>query len=305
MKFLFRAAFLTYVILVANHAFGAAEKSEMFQEIRVTVRGEGRALIMVPGLNSAAAVWDETCAELQTVGVQCHIMQLPGFAGLAAIAGDRAQDKFLLTMRDSVLDYIAAKKLQKPMMIGHSLGGELALQIAIKAPQQLERIIIVDSLPFFPAATAPTATAATAKPMADGMKAGMLNTPIASYNAQLKANLAGMTRNAKRLETLTEWGLASDRATTAQAMYELFTIDLRDDLAKITQPTLVLGAWAAYAQYGSSKESVRKTFTEQYAKLKGVRIEMSETGYHFLMWDDPQWVYAQIKAFIAPPKTTP
>jgi pimeloyl-ACP methyl ester carboxylesterase len=188
-------------------------------------------------------------------------------------------------------------------MIGHSLGGELALQMAIKAPNKLERIIIVDSLPFFPAATAPTATAATAKPMADGMKAGMLSTPIESYKSQLKGNLRGMTRDAKRLETLTEWGLASDRATTTQAMYELMTIDLRDDIAKITQPALVLGAWAAYAQYGSTKETVRKTFTDQYAKLKGVRIEMSETGYHFLMWDDPQWVYAQIKAFIAPQET--
>jgi pimeloyl-ACP methyl ester carboxylesterase len=303
MKFIFRAAFLAYVILLANNAFAAAERSEIYQEIRVTVRGEGRPIIMVPGLNSAAAVWDETCAELQTVGLQCHIMQLPGFAGSAAIAGDRAKDKFLATVRDSLLDYIDAKKLQKPMMIGHSLGGELALQMAIKAPNKLERIIIVDSLPFFPAATAPTATAATAKPMADGMKAGMLSTPIESYKSQLKGNLRGMTRDAKRLETLTEWGLASDRATTTQAMYELMTIDLRDDIAKITQPALVLGAWAAYAQYGSTKETVRKTFTDQYAKLKGVRIEMSETGYHFLMWDDPQWVYAQIKAFIAPQET--
>ncbi len=304
MKFLFRAAFLAYVILLANHSF-AAERSELYQEIRVTIRGEGRPIIMVPGLNSAAAVWDETCAELQTVGMQCHIMQLPGFAGLTAIAGDRAKDKFLATIRDSLLDYIDAKKLQKPMMIGHSLGGELALQMASKAPTKLERIIIVDSLPFFPAATAPTATAATSKPMAEGMKAGMLATPIESYNTQLKANLRGMTRDAKRLETLTQWGLASDRNTTTQAMYELFTIDLRDDLKKITCPTLVLGAWAAYAQYGSTKETVRKTFTDQYANLKGVQIEMSETGYHFLMWDDPQWVFAQVKAFIAVPPLKP
>jgi pimeloyl-ACP methyl ester carboxylesterase len=88
-------------------------------------------------------------------------------------------------------------------------------------------------------------------------------------------------------------------------MYELMTIDLRDDLSKITSPTLVLGAWAAYAQYGSTIEAVRKTYTDQYANLKGVRIEMSETGYHFLMWDDPQWLVAQVKAFIAPTKTTP
>lgn len=306
MKPLKLALFLFFVIAVANGAFAAAaDRSEIFKEIRVTVRGEGRPLIMVPGLNSAGAVWDETCAELQIENVQCHIMQLPGFAGLAAMADENAKAKFLSTVRDNLLDYIDAKKLQKPMMIGHSLGGELALQIAIKAPNKLARIIIVDSLPFFPAATAPTATATTAKPMADGMKAAMLQGSLEIYQKQLKSNLRGMTLSAKRLETPSEWGLSSDRATTTQAMYELMTIDLRDELSKITSPTLVLGAWAAYAQYGSTIEAVRKTYTDQYANLKGVRIEMSKTGYHFLMWDDPQWLVTQVKAFIAPLKTTP
>ena len=306
MKPLKLALFLFFVIAVANGAFAAAaDRSEIFKEIRVTVRGEGRPLIMVPGLNSAGAVWDETCAELQIENVQCHIMQLPGFAGLAAMADENAKAKFLSTVRDNLLDYIDAKKLQKPMMIGHSLGGELALQIAIKAPNKLARIIIVDSLPFFPAATAPTATATTAKPMADGMKAAMLQGSLEIYQKQLKGNLRGMTLSAKRLETLSEWGLSSDRATTTQAMYALMTIDLRDELSKITSPTLVLGAWAAYAQYGSTIEAVRKTYTDQYANLKGVRIEMSKTGYHFLMWDDPQWLVTQVKAFIAPLKTTP
>ena len=306
MKRIKLAVFLVFVITVANGAFAQPiERTELFQDLRITVRGEGRPLIMVPGLNSAAAVWDETCAQLQPIDVQCHIVQLPGFAGLPAIQGDRAKDKFLSTMRESLLNYIDAKKLQKPMMIGHSLGGELALQMAIKTPSKLERIIIVDSLPFFPAATAPTATAATAKPMADGMKTGMMQGSLDMYHSRLKGNLGGMTLSEKRLETLLKWGVASDRATTTQAMYELMTIDLRDDLSKITSPTLVLGAWAAYAQYGSTKEAVRKTYTDQYANLKGVQIEMSETGYHFLMWDDPQWLVTQVKAFIAPTKTTP
>ena len=311
MKFFVRIFILTIVILAANGAFQnanastavfkiPADRAETFQDIQVSIRGEGRPLLMVPGLNSSGAVWNETCVTLQALGMACHIMQLPGFAGTPSTTKEAAKDKFLATMRDNLLDYIDAKKLQNPIIIGHSLGGEVALQMAIKAPTKLARLIIVDSLPFFPAATAPTATAATAKPMAEGMKAGMMAQPTETYNKGLQANLRGMTLDAKRLETLVKWGLSSDRTTTAQAMYELFTTDLRDDLAKITQPTLVLGAWAAYAQYGSTKESVRKTFTDQYANLKGVQIEMSEAGYHFLMWDDPQWLYAQVKAFITP-----
>jgi len=101
------------------------------------------------------------------------------------------------------------------------------------------------------------------------------------------------------VETLTTWGNASDRAITAEAMYEMMTIDLRGSLDQIRVPTLVLGAWAAYAPYGATKESTAALYKAQYAKLDGVRIEMSEGGYHFLMWDDPQWLQQQVRGFIA------
>ena len=64
---------------------------------------------------------------------------------------------------------------------------------------------------------------------------------------------------------------------------------------------LVLGAWAAYKQYGSTKESTRAIFTQQYAKLPGVRIEMSEAGRYFLMYDDTAWFFAQSDAFLKQP----
>jgi pimeloyl-ACP methyl ester carboxylesterase len=273
----------------------AADRSETFQDIRVTVRGEGKPVLMIPGLNSAGAVWDETCAALQPARIQCHIVQLPGFAGQAPVSSER----FLESMRDRLLAYLAAKTKDPVVVLGHSLGGELALQMALKDPARIDKLVIVDSLPFFPAARDPKATSETTKPMAAGMRQGMMASPPDAYNTQLKAALRGMTRDAKRVERLEEWGLASDRATTSLAMYELFTIDLRADLVAIRKPTLVLGSWAAYAPFGATRESTRKIFEEQYRLLPGVRIELSEAGYHFLMWDDPEWLATQVKGFVA------
>src|SRR3546814_10981732 len=102
-----------------------------------------------------------------------------------------------------------------------------------------------------------------------------------------------MSRSPERVKTLAEWSRSSDRATTTQAMYELMTTDLRAQLNTIHTPTLVLGAWAAYAPYGATRESTEAIFRSQYAALDGVRIAMSDSGYHFLMWDDPQWLQAQ------------
>lgn len=275
-----------------------AAAPQSFQGLSVEVVGHGRPLVMIPGLNSAGEAWRETCAALQADRVQCHIVQLPGFAGLPAAAG-ASKDAWLADMRERLLAYTEAHKLKQPVVIGHSLGGFLAMDMAIHRPRLFDRVVIVDSLPFLSAIQNPAATAESATPIAQAIRARMLSQDDASYRAGVSASLKGLVRDETRLATLTAWGNASDRAITTQAMYEMMTIDLRDQLAHIRTPTLVLGSWAAYAPFGATKDSTAAIFRAQYAKLDGVRIEMSEAGYHFLQWDDPQWLQQQVRGFIA------
>ena len=109
---------------------------------------------------------------------------------------------------------------------------------------------------------------------------------------------ATMMTDTARISQATRWSLASDPATVGQAMYDLYTTDLRAELGRIRQPVLVLGAWAAYKNYGSTKESTQAIFERQYAALPNHRVEMSEAGRHFLMWDDTAWFFAQTDAFL-------
>lgn len=285
------------VLLLSGRAFASPQE---FRGLQVEVVGKGRPVLMIPGLNSGPDTWRETCAALQADHVQCHLVQLPGFAGLPA-AKDASKDAWLADMRDRLLAYIEARGLERTVVVGHSLGGELGLQMAIARPELLEGLVVVDSLPFFPAATNPAATSDTVRPMADGMRQQMLKQDEAAYRAGSLAAVKGMAHAPERVATLQRWGEASDRATTTQAMYELMTVDLRPQLSKIRTPTLVLGSWAGYAPYGATIESTRAIFAREYANLPGVRIEMSQGGYHFLMWDDPQWVLAQVRGFIASP----
>lgn len=281
-------------LALAVAACGVHAAPQRFADLNVEVVGEGRPVLMIPGLNSAADTWRETCAALQPQ-VQCHLVQLPGFAGAPA-AGHAA---FLPTMRAQLVDYVRSRRLAKPAVIGHSLGGVLALQMAIDAPDAVGPLVIVDSLPFFAGVMNPAATAASVEPMAAGMRAQMLAADDATYAKNAEGAVRGMSRDASRTETLKAWGRASDRATTSQAMYELMVTDLRPQLAQVNSPTLVLGAWAAYAPMGSTKASTEAIFRTQYTGLDGVRIEMSEGGYHFLMWDDPTWLQSNVRDFLA------
>jgi hypothetical protein len=81
-------------------------RSPPFRDLQVDIVGTGRPVLMIPGLNSAGSTWNSTCAALQP-GVQCHVLQLPGFAGTPAIATDH----YMEAIRDRVIDYVAAKHL--------------------------------------------------------------------------------------------------------------------------------------------------------------------------------------------------
>lgn len=287
---------LRLAVLAGAFAVGLAQAGPArdFQGLAIEVVGTGRPVLMIPGLNSSADVWRETCAALQPQ-VQCHLVNLPGFAGTPAVEAD----PFLPAMRDRLLAYVEAARLDRPAVVGHSLGGALALAMAAEAPGKIGPLVIVDSLPFFPAAMNPAATVDQTRPMADAMRAAMLAQDDASFFSNADRATATMAHDQARVATLRDWGRASDRATTTRAMYELMVTDLRPQLRDIASPTLVLGAWAAYAPMGSTEESTRKIFTSQYASLPGARVEMSKAGYHFLMWDDPAFVQSNIRDFLA------
>ena len=281
-------------LAIAGNASAAVDH---FQGLSVEVVGKGRPVLMIPGLNSGSDTWRDTCAALQKDRVQCHMVNLPGFAGVAPVGG--VDKGFVDSMRDHLLAYAKARHLNHPVVVGHSLGGMLALEMAIAAPDSVGPLVIVDSLPFFPAAGNPTATVESARPMAEGMRTQMRASDEAAFFKGVDASVATMAHDPARVDTLKTWGRQSDRATTTEAMYELMTTDLRPQLSKIKSPTLVLGSWAAYKPFGATKESTANIFRTQYAGLDGVRIEMSEAGYHFLMWDDPTWVQSNIRAVLA------
>lgn len=106
-----------------------------------------------------------------------------------------------------------------------------------------------------------------------------------------------MITDPKNVSLAAKWGEESDPKTVAQAMYELYVTDIRGELNKIKSPTLVIGTWVGYKPY-ATRESVEKAFVDQYAKLAGRKISLTDTARHFVMLDDPDWLYRQIDDFL-------
>ena len=55
----------------------------------------------------------------------------------------------MISARLELAAYIRERHLSRPLVVGHSLGGTLALALASDHPDRLGPLVIVDALPFF------------------------------------------------------------------------------------------------------------------------------------------------------------
>jgi pimeloyl-ACP methyl ester carboxylesterase len=279
------AVAIAVVAATVSSSSWAADRVERAGELTLTVRGEGKPVLMIPGLNSAASVWDEACAALQP-GVKCLMVQIPGFAG--APHSEAFRQSVVARSSELLNAYLKQNHPQGATVAGHSLGGVIAMNMGLQEGSPVKRLLIVDSLAYMAAAMNPSITVKQALPQAEATRQAMANSPLSkeALTAQLRPMVATMALSKPHQERALEWGLSSDPATTGQAMYDMAALDLRQELSRLQVPTIVLGAWAAYKPFGATLESTRKLFEGQYQKLKNVDIRMSQGGYHFLMWDD-------------------
>ena len=117
--------------------------------------------------------------------------------------------------------------------------------------------------------------------------------------------LKTMITDPAKIDTAVAWSLSSDPNTVAQVMYEIFLTDLRTEIKKIQTPVLVLGAWVSGQSHGATRESSLSAYQKQYAHVENCEIWMTDTGKHFIMWDDPDGYFKTIDAFLSHKTTAP
>src|ERR1700735_3866114 len=83
----------------------------------VEISGKGKPIILIPGFASSGATWDSTVARYRD-RYECHVLTLAGFAG-----EPRIDAPLLEPVRKDLAAYIREKKMDKPVIVGHSLGG--------------------------------------------------------------------------------------------------------------------------------------------------------------------------------------
>lgn len=271
-------------VSVGQHAKAATPFPDPATErFSVTVTGSGPDVILIPGLASSAAVWDGTVAKLGG-HYRLHVLNLAGFAGEPA--GANATGAVIAPSVEALDAYIKANHLQHPIIVGHSMGGLMALMLARSHPEDTGKLVIVDALPFVGLIFNPNATVAAMTPQAAALRDGMLATPADAFAAQQKQSTARLVSKPADIERVTAWSVASDRRVFAQSFYEDLTTDLRPELAAIATPAVIIVPVAS--QYGMTADATLATYKAAYTGMPNVTFTPVDASLHFVMLDQPE-----------------
>ncbi len=276
------AVLLTLVCLCLGAAPAAPAAAAEPTRVSVEVRGAGPDVLLIPGLASPPAVWDDTARRLAG-RYRLHLVQVAGFAGLPA--GPNADGPVLAPVVEALHSYLADRKLAHVAVIGHSMGGLMGLMLARSHPEDVGRLMVVDALPFSGVMLSPEATTAMTTPAAAQLRDNVARMTPEAFAAAEGPAMARMSITPEGQKTVLAWALASDRKVIAQASYDDLTTDVRADLPAIRAPITVVYAYAPAMGPAAQIDTLYKT---SYAPAPDKRLVRVDGSMHFVPLDQPE-----------------
>lgn len=264
------------------------------ERIEVTVRGQGPDVILIPGLASTSAIWERTATALEG-RYRVHMVTVRGFGELDPQAN--ASGGVSGPVAAELIRYMQQRNLTSASLIGHSMGGQLALRVAADEPRRVSRIMVVDSSPFFPSLISLGATSADVEPLARVVYQGLLL--FGDEALKTTARNAGVELGGASDSLFNSLGWqGGDRRVLAQGLYEVMTLDLRARLPDIKAPVTVVYGWSRDSN--SPRAQVDDLFRVGYLNLPNpARFERIEGAEHMVMIDQPRRFQAAVERFLS------
>lgn len=248
--------------------------------------GTGQPVLLLPGFACTSEVFEDSITELSKE-YEVHSFTFAGFGGIPPISFP-----WLPQIKSGIEEYVRDNDLEKPIVIGHSLGGTLGLWLAADS-NLFSKLILIDALPAMGALMVPEYHS-QAFVYDSPQNKQILEMNRTAFQEMAKQYASYMTANAEKQNVLAKWMTLADRQTYVYGYTDLLKLDLRDRLAKIQVPVHILAATLPYG-----KETAEKNYKEQYENLGSYTLKFAEDSGHFIMFDQPEWLMGEIKTILA------
>ncbi|NDP23111.1 MAG: alpha/beta hydrolase [Paludibacter sp.] len=278
-----KCTFLVITLLFSAVCLNVFAQTKLYP-FEVVKSGKGKqSILFIPGFASSGDVWNETKATFEK-DFTCYTFTMAGFAGVKPQSNPSFKN-----WETEIVNYIRANKIEQPIIVGHSMGGGLALAIASDYPDLISSIVVVDALPCLAALRDPSFKSQ------ENNDCSSMNNQISAMSEQefhqmQKRNMEMLLMDSSKQEEAISWSLKSDRKTFSEMYCDFSNTDLREKITAIKCPSLIL------LEFGFS--NYKEPVEAQYKNVKTASFQYATKGLHFIMYDDKEWYLEQLSKFI-------
>ncbi|HEY7347270.1 MAG TPA: alpha/beta hydrolase [Ktedonobacterales bacterium] len=178
------------------------------QELAYRVAGNGQPVVFLHGLWNSSGAW-ERALDLFSPHYRLYAPDIPGHGQSPARLPWRLREIAALLGA-----WMRSLKMPPATIVGHSMGGALAIMLAAAEPQLIDRLVLVN---------------AAGLPMQRPFLRAVMSAGLGFTNRQ-NARYTSRYGDPRRVQALAVW----------QAMDEALACDVRPDLRLIRCPTLII-----------------------------------------------------------------
>lgn len=270
---------------------------------RVEKHGDGPVpMVLIPGANFDGSIF-KTFMERNADRYTMYAVTLPGFGGTEPPAepegGTYADGPWLENAEAAVVSLLRNEGLDRPVLLGHQLGGHLAMRIAAAHPDAVRSVIAVEGMPAFPIgrpgeALAPEQRAAVVERAAQQFT----RTPEARYREGMKQSVKTMVRDPRRASALADMAAAVPVETAARYHLEMLAADASEEVRRSPTPMLMIATIPPTSPAGSP-EQLREHWSAAAGQIPQAQLVFFESTLHFVTEDAPADLDRAVAQFVA------
>lgn len=257
--------------------------------------GEGPVIVLIHGMAGSSETWAPLVAPL----ARRHTVVAPDLLGHGASAKPRG-DYSLGALASGIRDLLAALGHDRATVVGHSLGGGVAMQFAYQFPERCERLVLVSSgglgaevSALLRALSLPGAEYLLALGCAPGvMKA---RTAAARWLGRI-----GLRPAPALTEVLRSYASLADADARTAFLHTLrAVVDVRGQRVSAADRLYLAAEMPTLIVWGDRDPFIPVAHAhEAHTSIAGSRLEIFEGSGHFPHRDDPERFTALVEGFL-------
>jgi len=256
-------------------ACGFLSTPALAQSEAAPMDAETGELVFIHSLGSSAKVWEVMVPYFQgTYDVWTY--ELPGHGTTEPKPGLTIE-----TAAEDLQHYLQTNDIDYPILIGHGMGGLIAMEYAFNHPAEVRFLVVLDATPR-QLATAEQKVYVTEQLQGD-------------YDRFVAAHYLQMSPSEEITNDLIDQALRTDSANFISLLMSSFDFDLTEELPRQTIPILVVGS----ALFFPDPETVEIRLAEiGFSTARTISFKrMANTG-HYMMLEQPVYLASVLLAFI-------